>query len=158
MKLEHLQAKTAQFFESKTIVLIGISSGKGHEASVANYRKLKEAGYKTYFVNPFREEFEGQVCYSRVEDIDSPIDAALIFTSPKVTPTVARECYEAGIRNIWIHHGMGGSKSSEASRFLQNKEDVNFIDGACPLMFIPNGDWFHKGFKNILGWMNKLPA
>lgn len=158
MKLTALKSKTDLFFSSKTIVIIGISPGKGHEASVINYRKLKEAGYKIYLVNPLREEFENQVCHSNIKDIGIQLDGALIFTHPKVTAKVARECYESGIKNIWIHDGMGGSKSSEASNFFKNKEDVNFIDGACPLMFIPNGDWFHKSFKNVLGWMNKLPA
>jgi len=158
MSYKTLKAKTSQFLSCKNIAVIGVSSTNEHEAANGNYRALKQRGYHVIPVNPKVLEFEGEKCYDHVVNIKEPVDAALVFTHPNVTPEVVKECYDAGIKNIWVHRSFGqGSASVEATKFIKGKSGVNYIDGACPMMFIENADWFHKSIKTLFKWTGKLP-
>ena len=158
MSYQSLKTKTDQFLSSNTIAVIGVSHNP-HEAANANYRKLKASGYNMYPVNPNYREFEGERCYAHISDLNGMVDAALIFTHPDVTSEVARECYEAGIKNIWVHRAIGhGSHSDEATEFFKDKPEVNFIDGACPMMFLDHVDWFHKCMCEVMKWTGALPG
>lgn len=156
---QKLKSKIEKFYAQKRFAVIGVSPAKGHEASALNFKRMEEAGLEIYPVNPNREEYLGQKCYPSVLSIGLPIGSALIFTNPKKTLEVIEECFDAGVTNIWIHEGFGGgSRSKKATDFMTDKPEINFIDGACPMMFAPDSDFFHRGVGKILGWLNKLPA
>ncbi len=153
------KSKIDRFYAQKRFALIGVSPASGHEASAINFKRLEDVGLEVYPVNPNRTEYLGHQCYKNVASIDVPVDAVMIFTNPEITAEVVKECYEAGVKNIWIHNGLGnGSRSKEATAFLADKHEINFIDGACPMMFGPPSDFFHKGVGKVLGWLHKLPA
>src|SRR5690606_2856373 len=149
MSYSSLKAKVDRFLESRTIAVLGVSRQSEQPAN-ANFRALKKEGYNVIPVNAKCTAVEGVTCYSSVAEIPAHVDAALVFTPPNATAQAVQDCCEAGITNIWIHKGIGGgSRSVEASKYLGSKPEVNFIDGACPLMFITSGDVFHHGFKNV---------
>ncbi len=157
MNYKSLKAKTDRFLACKVIAVVGVSQNPNEPVN-ANYRKLQDAGYTVVPVNPNYEQFEDCTCYPTVGEIPGIVEAALIFTHPKVTPKVIEECCAAGIKNIWIHKGMGGgSTSGSATQYLKERPEINFIDGACPMMFITGADWFHKTYRSILSWTNGLP-
>ncbi len=158
MSYQTLKEKTAAFLSEKTIAVIGVSTTNKHEAANGNFKALKERGYAVIPVNPKGDEFEGVKFCHEVNDLPGEVHSALIFTHPSVTEKVARECYEKGIANIWVHRSFGvGSHSGGAAEYFKDKNDVNFIDGACPMMFIQNADWFHKSLRTIMKWTGKLP-
>lgn len=156
MSYKSLKSKVDQFLACHTIAVIGVSKHADQPAN-ANYRKLKEAGYVVFPVNPNCSIVENDVCYAHVSDIPDKVEAALIFTHPNVTASVVEECDKAGIGNIWIHKGMGGSTSKAATLYIKSRPGINFIDGACPLMFLKNGDGFHRVFRNVLRLTGGLP-
>ena len=156
MSYKTLKPKIDQFLNCHAIAVLGVSKDANQPAN-ANYRKLKEAGYAVFPVNPNCSRVEGDACYPHVGDIPEKVDAALVFTHPDVTASVVEECDKAGISNIWIHKGMGGSTSKIATLYIKSRPGINFIDGACPLMFLKNGDGFHRGFRNVLRWTGGLP-
>ncbi len=157
MSYQTLKSKTEKFLGCKVIAVIGFSINSDQPANL-NYQTLKKAGYQVYPVNPNHEEVKGEKCYPDVAAIPEKVEAALIFTKSSVTSKVVKTCYEAGIKNIWIHKGIGeGSISEEATAFLQGKTDVNFINGACPMMFLKQSDWFHKSIKQLMRVMDRLP-
>ena len=159
MSFQSLRKKTDRFLSCRRIAVIGVSKTSPQEPVNLNYKKLAAAGYTVIPVNPKYQEFEGKVCYPAVGVIPEPVEAALIFTPPGVTRQAVKDCIDAGVRNIWVHKGIGkGSHSESATAFLKQQPDVNLIDGACPMMFIPNGDWFHKSFRTVLKWTGGLPA
>jgi len=159
MSYNILKAKVDQFFAAKNIAVFGVSQKEVNAPANANFKKLEQAGFHAIPINPNYTEFKEQTSYASVAEVPGGVEAALIFTHPKVTAEVVQQCIDSGVQSIWIHHGMGpGSQSREASQILQDHPEVNFIDGACPMMFIPGADWFHRGYKNILKWTGGLPA
>lgn len=157
-KNNSLKEKVDKFLSSRNVAVIGISTTDEMAPANANYKKLKNAGYNVIPINPKATEYEKVKCYHHVSEVKDQADAALIFTHPEVTKEVARECYDAGIKNVWIHRSFGqGSCSSDASDFMEDKEDVNFIDGACPMMFVHPVDFPHKCIKTFLKWGKRLP-
>ena len=158
MSYQDLKTKTATFLSQKKIAVIGVSTTNKMEPANGNFKALKERGYEVFPVNPKADLFEGERCYHTIGELGPEISAALIFTHPAVTGDVARECFEKGIKNIWVHRSFGeGSHSNTATAFFKDKEGVNFIDGACPMMFINKADWFHKTLKTVMKWTGKLP-
>jgi predicted CoA-binding protein len=55
------------------------------------------------------------VLFARVQDIQPPVDGALLMTSPTVTEAVVKGCAECGIKRVWMRKGVGeGSVSAKA--------------------------------------------
>jgi predicted CoA-binding protein len=159
MSFSTLKSKVDRFFESEYFAIVGVSGSDPSAAANANFDKFMSEGFHAITINPRLQTFHVHTCYPTVEDLPHPVASVLVFTAPKVTFDVVAQCIKAGVKNIWIHHGAGpGSKSPEATELLKKHAEVNFIDGACPMMFIRNSDWFHRGYKNILKWTGGLPA
>ena len=130
------------FLGQKRIAMIGVSQHP-KEFSRVLFRELCERGYDVVPVNPAAREVEGRPCFTRVQDIDPPIDGALLMTSPGVTDAIVRDCVEAGVKRVWMYRASGkGAVSPEAVNFCL-AHGITVIAGECPLMFLPNGSWIH---------------
>jgi predicted CoA-binding protein len=67
-------------------------------------------------VNPSVDEPEQKRCFARLQEIDPPVQGALLMTPPQETDRLVRDCVETGIRYVWMHRGGGqGSVSGEAA-------------------------------------------
>jgi len=154
-----LEARVNAFLSKKKIVLIGVSKKDKDAPANYNFKKLRYAGYDVYPVHPEGGYFHEEVCYKNLSELPHDLYAALVFTPPQASSDVVKACYEHGIRDIWIHRSVDqGSCSQEASAYMQDKPDVNFIDGACPMMFIKPVDFPHKCIKLLMKWTGKLPG
>jgi hypothetical protein len=131
------------FLGQKRIAVIGVSH-EPKEFSRILFRELSGRGYDVVPVNPAAREIEGRRCFARVQDIDAPVDGALLMTSPAVTEAIVRDCAEAGIRRVWMYRGAGkGAVSRDAIRFCEST-GISVIDGECPFMFLKDAGWVHK--------------
>ena len=158
MSFQTLKAQTEQFLACHTIAVIGVSEDPKQPANL-NFRTLRDAGYHAIPVNPKHDQVEGVKCYPSIESIPEKIEAVMIFTPAIATTEAAINCYKNGIKHIWIHGGFGGgSKSAAASQLLKDKPGLNFIDGACPMMFLQNADWFHHSVKHVMRFTGGLPV
>ncbi|HYY72940.1 MAG TPA: CoA-binding protein [Candidatus Bathyarchaeia archaeon] len=111
MALQDLSLETIEdFLAQKRIALIGVSRKPG-SFSIPTFQELTRRGYDVVPVNPNLPEFQGRRCFARVQDIQPPVQAALLITSPEVTDTVVRDCAEAGIPRVWMHRGAGKAPS-----------------------------------------------
>ena len=73
-------------------------------------------------VNPNVAEVQGRRCFARVQDIQPPVAAALLMTSPEATETVVNDCAEAGIRRVWMYRAGGkGAVSAKAVAFCRER-------------------------------------
>src|SRR5579884_2646190 len=90
------------FLAQKRIAMIGVSRNP-KEFSGALFQELQKRGYDMVPVNPKASEVLGLPCFSRVQDVQPPVDAALLMTSAQVTDAVVSECAAAGIRRIWLY-------------------------------------------------------
>ena len=141
------------FLAQKRIAMVGISRNP-KDFSAALFEELRNNGYDVIPVNPNVSEVMGQRCFARVQEIQPPVDGALLMTTPEVTDAVIPDCAAAGIRRIWMYRAGGkGAVSEKAVAFCQEHE-IKVIPGQCPFMFLPQSGGIHKfhGFiRRIFG-------
>ena len=139
VSLETIEAFLAQ----KRIAMIGISR-EPKSISVALFEELCRRGYDIVPVNPKLPSINGHRCFARVQDIDPPLSAALIMTSPEITETVVADCFAAGIKLVWMYRAGGkGAVSAKALEFCMAK-GMEVIPGQCPFMFLPGAAGVHR--------------
>jgi len=123
-----------EFLAQKRIALVGISR-EPKDFSVTLFEELCRRGYDVVPVNPHTSEVSGQHCFARVQDIQPPVEAALLMTSPRVTDSVVKDCAEAGIQRVWMYRAAGeGAVSPEAIQFCR-EHGIVVVPGQCPFMF-----------------------
>jgi uncharacterized protein len=89
------------------------------------FKELSHRGYDIVAVNPNVQEVMGRRCFARVQDIQPPVEAALLLTSPEITEVVVRDCAESGIRRVWMYRASGPGAVSD-----------NAIDSATTIVLI----------------------
>lgn len=151
MRTEKATRETIEdFLAQKRIAMVGLSR-EGQDFSVNLFKELRRRGYDVVPVNPKMTELWGPQCFARVQDIQPPVDGALLMTSPSVTEAVVRDCAEAGIRRVWMYRAVGqGAVSDEAVDFCRER-GIAVVPGECPFMFLPK-----NGFHGIHGFIRKI--
>jgi predicted CoA-binding protein len=144
-------ASVKGFLACRRVAIVGISRDPS-SFSVKLFRELNRLGFDVIPVNPKAQELEGRPCFASVKDIQPPIQAVLLMTSPLVTERIVRECFEIGVKRIWMYRAGGkGAVSAEAVQFCRGHE-IEVIPGECPLMFLSHSGAIHHAH----GWIRKL--
>lgn len=131
------------FLAQKRIAMPGISRDPAN-FSVKLFEELCRRGYDVVPVNPHMAEVQGRRCFTRVQDIQPPVEAALLMTSSEATETVVHDCAEAGIRRVWMYRATGkGSVSAKAVAFCRGR-GIEVVPGQCPFMFLPDTAGVHR--------------
>jgi hypothetical protein len=141
------------FLAHKRIAMIGISRHP-KDFSIALFEELRKRDYDVVPVNPNVAEIMGQRCFARVQDIQPPVDGALLMTTPEVTDAVVSDCVSAGIRRIWMYRAGGKGAVSEKAVAFCREHHIQVVPGQCPFMFLPGSGGVHKfhGFiRKIFG-------
>lgn len=145
------------FLAQRRIAMVGISREPGG-FSVQLFKELSRRGCDVVPVNPKNPNIQGRRCFAHVQDIEPPVEAALLMTSPEGTDTVVSDCAEAGIRRIWMYRAAGrGAVSDQAVQFCR-EHGIRVVAGECPLMFLPQSEGIHRlhGFlRRITGRIPK---
>ena len=150
-------ADVREFLGQRRIALVGVSRDPKDFSRVL-FREMCTRGYEMVPVNPAAGELEKRRCFGRVQDIDPPVQAALLVTAPRDTERVVRDCAEAGVRRIWMHRGGGqGAVSKEAADFC-HKNGMRLVEGYCPFMFLPATSFFHRVHGFFLKLLGRYPA
>jgi predicted CoA-binding protein len=131
--LERIQ----DFLSCRRIAIVGVSHNS-RDFSRMLMRAFRERNFDVVPVNPNTPEIEGAPCYSRVQDIPRPVDAALLMTSAALNARIARDCVEAGVRRIWMY-----ARSPDAEAYC-DANGIPVISGECPMMFLPQVGWIHR--------------
>jgi predicted CoA-binding protein len=140
-----------EFLGFKRIAFVGLSS-KSKDFSRSVFKEFLKRGYDVIPVNPKMNDIDGMTVYSKIQDIDPPVQGAFLMTPPEKTNEVVKDCFLSNITSIWMHRGVGkGSVSEEALQYC-NENGINVVSGHCPLMFFPNANIGHK----IHGFFKKL--
>ena len=153
MKVQSSLETIEDFLAQKRIAMIGVSRN-AMEFSGSLFMELSQRGYDVVPVNPHATEVQGRPCFRRVQNIQPPVEAALLMTSPAVTDEVVRDCAEAGIHRVWMYRATGaGAVSAKAIDFCKEK-GITVVPGQCPFMFLPHAAGIHRlhGFiRKIMG-------
>src|SRR5947207_2553396 len=97
-----LEAKVSDFLSQKRIAVAGVSRTKQDAANIV-YKKLKEAGYQVFAVNPNAQAFGDDPCYPDLKSIPGGVDGVVIVTRPTLTEEIVRQAAEAGVSRVWMH-------------------------------------------------------
>ena len=142
------------FLAQKRFALAGLSRNAGSD-SRRLFEELRNRGYDIVPLNPNAIQMDGQRCFSRVQDIQPPVQGVLVMTSPQVAETVVNDCVAAGIRRIWLYRGAAGKGSvSERALAVCKQRGIEVVAGQCPFMFLPGSAGVHRfhGFvRKIIG-------
>ena len=152
-----IQAK--EFLAQKRIAVVGVSREQGTANGIL--KALRKRGHEVVPVNPNASEVEGETCYPDLKSIPDGVDAAVVVTSPQISEHVVRECVQAGVPRVWMHHNaLFGAKSSSVSQTATEygrQHGIDVIAGGCPLMFGEGADPGHRFMCWLLRLFQKLP-
>jgi len=143
------------FLSQKRLAVVGVSRDSRQPANF-NFRKLRDAGYEVFPVNPQAKFVEGAPCYPDLKSIPGGVDAVLIYTPPQATESVVRECVDLGIVRVWIHRSIGGGSYSATAEHVARERGLALIPGGCPAMFL-SPDFGHKCLRWVLNAVGRLP-
>jgi uncharacterized protein len=146
----------ADFLAQRRIVVAGVSRDPSQPANLI-YRRLREAGYEVYPVNPVAREAEGDPCYPDLAALPVRVDGVVAVTPPAATEALATACADLGIPRLWMHGGMGAGSVSEAAVETCRRRGVAAIPGACPMMYLEPVDLGHRCLRGIKRLTGALP-
>ena len=122
------------FFYPENIAVIGVSPGKLNLGKNIVFNLLS-FGYQGEIlsIGPRKGVVFGQRIYQSLDQIDHPIDMAVILTPAKTIPSILDQCGRKGIPRVVIESGgfseMGEDRSSieEACVEIAKEYDIRFI-------------------------------
>lgn len=139
------------FLAHKRIAMVGISRNPA-DFSARLFEEFCRQGYDMVPVNPAAQEIHARRSYARLQDIQPPVEAALLMTSPEVTEAVVHDCADAGVKSVWMYRSHGkGAISTPAIEFCQER-GIAVVRGECPFMFLPETGAIHR----IHGFVRKI--
>ena len=141
------------FLGQRRIALVGVSRDP-RDLSRALFRELRGRGYDVVPVHPVLESVDGVRCARRLQELQPPVDGALLMTPPAATDDVVRDCAETGVRRVWMHRGAGRGSVSPAAVAYCREHGIAVVDGACPFMFLPQAGFVHRAhgfFARLFG-------
>ena len=121
---------------AKTIAMIGVSSVKKDDPSNIKRRPsiivmqyLQEFGYRVIPVNPFAEGeiIHGEKVFSKLEDIEIPIDIVNIFRPSIETPDLANEAVKINAKVLWLQYGI----KNDAAEKIALDAKMKYISNRC---------------------------
>jgi uncharacterized protein len=132
-----------RFLGSRRIAFVGVSREPG-AFSRRLMRDLLDRGYDMVPVNPHAREIEGRRCHPHVQDVEPPVEAALVMTAPDQTAGVVRDCEAAGVRLLWLHQGARRGSVSRRALALGRAFGLEIIPGACVYMHLESTGFVHR--------------
>ncbi len=138
------------FLGQRRIAVAGVSRDSKKTAN-AIYRKLRDAGYEVFPVNPAASEVEGVACFADLGAIPGGVDSVMAVTPPAAGAALVDRCADLGIRRIWFHRGLGPTSVSPEAVEAGRRRGVEVIAGACPMMYVAPVDPVHRCARWFLG-------
>jgi predicted CoA-binding protein len=135
----------ARFLAVRRLAIVGLSrQPQDFTRSIA--RELVQRGYQIVPVNPGAAgaHIEGVQAVSRLQDVQPPVEAALLLTSPGQTDAVLRDCLEAGVKRVWLHRGGGHGAASPGALGFCAANGLDVVHDLCPFMALPGASFPHR--------------
>jgi acetyltransferase len=126
------------FFNPKSVALIGATDRKD-SVGAGICRNLLEGKEKReiYFINPYRKKVFGIKTFKNIQDIQKPIDLAIIAVPAKIVPQVAKDCAQKKVKGVIIisagfaEIGEKGKKLQDEVLAILKKGGVRLIGPNC---------------------------
>lgn len=107
------------FFQPHSIAVIG-ASDRANSVGTRVFRNLLKGNFngKLYAINPKHKRIQDQLCYASLDDIQEPIDLAVITTPNQTVPAILDACGQKQIRSAVIISS-GFSETGEQGKALE---------------------------------------
>ena len=122
---------------AKTIAMVGVSSIKREEnpnnirrrPSIIVMKYLQEFGYRVIPVNPSSsgKTIYGEAVFSKLEDINIPIDIVNVFRPSTEAPIVAKQVVKIGAKVLWLQYGIQNHEAEE----IVKSANITYISNKC---------------------------
>jgi len=119
------------FLHKKNIIgFVGATKQK-NKWGYKKYKKIKDAGYTIYPINPNYDEIDGDTCFSNIKSLidylqETP-DLVITIVPPTVTEKIVEQCKKLGINKIWMQPGSESEKSLEFCK----ENEIQVVHGIC---------------------------
>jgi uncharacterized protein len=141
------ESNAFEFLTHRRLALVGVSRDP-RDFSRAVFIELRLRGYDVVPVNAAGGvAMDGTPFVRRVQDIEPPVEAALLMTAPVVTTEVVKDCAEAGIRRVWMHRGVGKGAASAAAIAFCREHGIRVVTNACRFMYLPETAFVHRAHR-----------
>jgi predicted CoA-binding protein len=157
VRMASLEEAVAEFLALETIAVAGVSR-EGNLPANHIFRKLMNAGYRVYPVNPAAREVEGVTCYPDLASVPEEIQGLVIAAPSSAAESLVEECVALGICRVWMHRSFGQGSLSERAVDRCREAGIAVIPGACPMMFLEPIDFGHRCIRWVMGVGRKLPT
>lgn len=135
--------RIADFLRGRRIAVAGVSRGADSAANPV-FRKLRNAGYEVFPINPNASTVEGVPCYPNLESIPGEIDGIVVATHPDQAIDIVRQAIARRVPRIWFHRSFGQGSVSDAAVRACESHGIACIVGGCPLMYCEPVDVAHR--------------
>ncbi len=112
--------KIRNFFEPKGVVLVGARRSFGFGYGIPLFLQKQGWGNRLFPVNSAGGELHGQKVYTRVQEVPSPVDLAIIIVPSEAVPGVMEQIGERGIKSVIIESA-GFAEVGERGKALQDR-------------------------------------
>jgi acetyltransferase len=147
---------------SPTSIAVFGASDRSDSVGGVVFENLRSSGFQgpIYPVNPKRKEVQGVRAYAALDDIDGPVDLAVIATPAASVPGIISACGQKGVRAaIVLTAGFAevGAEGAALERLLQEaarQHGLRFIGPNCLGVMRPSiglNATFNKGAANAGG-------
>jgi hypothetical protein len=112
-------------------------------------RELKQRGFTVYPINPGLRDFEGDRCYSSLEEVAGRPDCVLISVkSAGAAGEIVSQAIKIGAPLIWFQQGASFDESARTA----SGAGLRVVEGRCILMYAePVG-----GIHGVHRWLARL--
>ena len=90
--------------QKKVWAVVGATNNKG-KFGCRIYKRLLNAGYEVYPVNPGIAEIDGAKCYATIADLPVIPDVVNIVVPSKIAVEIVKEAAEKGVKIVWLQPG-----------------------------------------------------
>ncbi|MCS7277984.1 MAG: CoA-binding protein [Aquificaceae bacterium] len=110
--------------EAKVVAVVGVSRDPTKDSHIV--AKYLSRHYRTYFINPYAEEIDGQKVYPSLKDLPEVPDIVDIFRAPSKVPPIVDEAIEIGAKAVWMQVGIVNNEAAQKAKeagltVIQNK-------------------------------------
>lgn len=140
-----------RFLAQQHVAVVGVSRDSRQFAN-AVYRYLRDGGRTLYPVNKNTDAatIEGDHSYQRLTDVPDPVDGVIIMVPAKDAADVVRDAVARGIPRVWLHRGIGPNSVSAEAVDICDRNGIEVVDGACPLMFGESVGLAHRIHRRLV--------
>lgn len=149
---DEVTERAMRFLSARRVAFVGLSSNP-QDFSHVIAKSLREHGVEVVPINP-RHSAEG--VFARVVDAPAPITVALLMVHPSQAESAVRDCVAAGVKTVWFHRGAGAGSASPDAVALAEREGLEVISDACPMMFLDASNWMHAAHRWSRGHASPL--